>query len=72
MVSILRLYVNFPPLRSTKPLSPFDFFIYTPPPRVPPYNGLHPTSLFKLTPPAFHYTMVSILLPYLNFPPAFH
>ena len=43
------------------------------PPCVPPYNCLHSTSLFKLPPPAFHYTIVSILLLYLNFPPpAFH
>ena len=28
-----------------------------------------PTSLFKLTPPALHHTMVSLLLLYLNFPP---
>ena len=39
------------------------------PPCVPPYNCLHSTSLFKLPPPAFHYTIVSILLLYLNFPP---
>ena len=42
---------KLPPLRSTKPWSPFYFFISTSPP------------------PAFHQTMVSILLLYLNFPP---
>ena len=36
-------------------------------------NGLHSTSLFKLPPLAFHPTIVSIRLLYLNFPPpAFH
>ena len=87
MVSILLLYLNFPPcvppyngLRST---SLFNF-----PPCVPPYNGLHSISLFKLppflhstiqwypfyffisiSPSAFHHTIVSILMLYLNFPP---
>ena len=42
------------------------------PPYVPPYNGLHSTSLFKLHLPAFHHTVLYILLLYLNFPPAFH
>ena len=32
-------------------------------------NGLHSTSLFKLPPLAFHSTIVSIRLLYLNFPP---
>ena len=64
MVSILLLYFNFPPLRSTIQWSPFSFFIYTFPPWFPPYHGLHSTSLFKLPPLAFHQTMVSILLLY--------
>ena len=50
-------------------------------PCVPLNHFLHSTSLFKLTPPAFHYTIVAILLLYLNLPlllylnlpsPAFH
>ena len=39
------------------------------PPCVPLYHCLHSTSLFKLPPPAFHSTFVSILLLYLNFLP---
>ena len=31
-----------------------------------------PIPLITLTPPAFHHTIVSFLLLYLNFPPAFH
>ena len=50
MVSILLLYLNFPPLRSTIPWSPFYFFISTSHPCIPPYHGLHSTSLFKLPP----------------------
>ena len=38
-------------------------------PCVPLNHCLHSTSLFKLYPPAFHQTIVSILLLYLNFPP---
>ena len=42
-------------------------------PRVPLNYCLHFTSLFKLPPPAFHWTIVSILLLYLNLlPPACH
>ena len=66
---ILLLYLNFPPLRSTITWSPFHVFIQTSAPCVPPYHGLHSTSLFKLPPPAFHHTMVSIPFLYLNFPP---
>ena len=39
--------LKYPPLRSTKPLSPVYFFIESSP-RVPLYHCLHSTSLFKL------------------------
>ena len=72
MVSTLLLYLNFSPLRSTIPWSPFYFFILTSPPCVPLYNGLHSTSLFKLPPcvPLNHCLQSTSLfqLP----PPAFH
>ena len=50
MDSILLLYLNFPPLLSTIPLSPFYFFIWTSPPCVPLNHCLHSTSLSKLPP----------------------
>ena len=64
----LSLYLHSPPcvppyngLHSTS--------LFTLPPCVPLNHCLHSTSWFELPPPAFHYTMVSIPLLYLNFPP---
>ena len=55
IVSILLLYLNFPLLRSTKPVSILLLYLNFPS-CVPPSHDLHSTSLFKFAPPAFHQT----------------
>ena len=56
MVSILLLYLNFPPLRSTIQWSPFNFFIYH----------------FNFLPRAFHTAMVYNVILHLDLLPAVH
>ena len=52
MVSILLLYLKFPPLRSTIQWFPiYSCMQNSPPPCATPNDGLHFAPLFKLPPP---------------------